>query len=217
MILLLVMVLLMENPRRGLAFGKRAPLSKEVVRFARRYHGYVFSWAVIYTFWFHPAEATVGHLWGFFYTFLLMLQGSLFLTRIHVNRWWTLTQEVLVLAHGALVAAMQGNGLWPMFAFGFGGLFVITQMHGLGLSRLARLGLLLAYAGGVAWIYGGPDGRGWDKVNEVIRIPLIEYALVFLLTGLLWLGLNGYRAARGFNVQHPRFKGTTGLRGAPSA
>jgi hypothetical protein len=159
----------------------------------------------------------VGHLWGFFYTFLLMLQGSLFLTRIHVNRWWTLIQEVLVLAHGALVAAMQGNGLWPMFAFGFAGIFVITQMHGLGLSRLARLGLLLAYAGGVAWIYGGPDGRGWDTVNEVIRIPVIEYALVFLLTGLVWLGLKGYGVTRRFNVQSSRFKGEAGASPAQAA
>jgi hypothetical protein len=65
--------------------------------------------------------------------FLLLLQGSLFFTRIHTNRWWTVTQEVLVLAHGALVAVMQGNNFWRMF--GFWGMFVITQMHGLGLSR----------------------------------------------------------------------------------
>ncbi len=42
-------------------------------------------------------EPTNGHLIGFFYMFLLMLQGSLFFTRIHVNRWWTLIQEFLVL------------------------------------------------------------------------------------------------------------------------
>jgi hypothetical protein len=36
---------------------------------------------------------------------------------------------------------MQGQGLWPMFAFGFGGVFVITQMHGLGLSRWTRFAL----------------------------------------------------------------------------
>ena len=34
--------------------------------------------------------------------------------------------------HGTLVAVMQGNGIWPMFLFGFAGIFVITQMHGLG-------------------------------------------------------------------------------------
>ena len=45
-------------------------------------------------------EATSGHLIGFLYMFLLMLQGSLLFTRAHVNRWWTLVLEVAVLAHG---------------------------------------------------------------------------------------------------------------------
>jgi len=67
--------------------------------------------------------------------FLLLLQGSLFLTRIHLNKWWMLVQEVSVAFHGTLFAIMQGNNIWPMFAFGFSGIFIITQMHGLGLKR----------------------------------------------------------------------------------
>jgi len=185
-VLLLVLVLIMENQRRGMFFGRRAPLRDEVVRFVRQYHGYFFVWATIYTFWFHPMEATSGHLIGFFYTFLLMLQGSLFLTRIHVNRWWTLTQEVLVLFHGTLVAVMQGAGLWPMFAFGFGGIFVITQMHGPGWSTRTRALMLAVYIGLVALVY---SQRGWGSVNEVIRIPVIDYLLVFLLAWLIGGGL----------------------------
>ena len=50
-----------------------------------------------------------------------------------------MTLELMVLVHGTLVAIAQGAGLWPMFFFGFGGIFVITQMHGLGL----KLSLLL--------------------------------------------------------------------------
>ncbi len=94
-ILLLVWVLLLENDRRGLFLGKRAPFSKDVVRFARKYHGYVFSWAAVYTFWYHPMEATSGHLIGFLYMLLLLLQGSLFFTRVHVNRWWTFALEAM--------------------------------------------------------------------------------------------------------------------------
>lgn len=188
-VVLLVWVLLMENDRRGLFFGKRLPLSKRIGRFARKYHGYFFSWATVYTFWYHPMEATSGHLIGFAYMFLLLLQGSLFFTRVHINRWWTLTQEVAVLAHGTLVAIMQGNDLWPMFAFGFGGIFVITQMHGLKLPRWARGALLGLYVAGALWIY---SGRGWVRLNEVIRIPLIDYLAVLLLAGIigagLWLG-----------------------------
>jgi hypothetical protein len=185
-VVLLVWVLLMENDRRGMFFGRRMPLSRRVVHFARKYHGYFFAWATIYTFWYHPMVATSGHLIGFFYMFLLLLQGSLFFTRVHVNRWWTLVQEVAVLAHGTLVAVMQGNDLWPMFAFGFGGVFVITQMHGLGLSRRLR-GLILAfYVGSAIWVY---SGRGWPRLNEIIRIPIIDYLAVLLLAGIFGVGI----------------------------
>jgi len=83
---------------------------------------------------------------------------------------------------------MQGNGLWPMFAFGFGGIFVITQMYGLGLSLVVE-GLFIAlYIGGALAVY---SQLGWARLNEIVRIPLIEYVLVFalawLIGGALWL------------------------------
>ncbi len=192
-VVLLIWVLLMENPRRGLFWGKKVPISKQIIAWARKYHGYFFSWAVVYTFWFHPMVATSGHLIGFFYMFLLMVQGSLFFTRVHLNRWWTTTLEVTVLAHGTLVAIMTGNNLWPMFAFGFGGIFVITQMHGLGLSRLGRGAILALYAGLVLWIY---SQRGWEKLNEILRIPVIDYLGVLALAGLIALGLAVARRLR---------------------
>lgn len=185
-IILLIWVLLMENSRRGLFFGKKAPISKEIIRFARKYHGYFFAWATIYTFWFHPMVATTGHLVGFLYMFLLMLQGSLFFTRVHINRYWMFVQEFAVLFHGTLVAVMQGNNLWPMFAFGFAGIFVITQMHGLGLPRWAKWAIFIIFATSALWIY---SGRGWVALNEILRIPLIEYLAMFILAGIFWLGL----------------------------
>ena len=93
---------------------------------------------------------------------------GLFLTRAHVNRWWTLVLEMAVLAHGTLVAINQGEGMWPMFAFGFGGIFVITQMHGLGWSRSVRALVLAAYVAGVAAVYAP---LGWGRLSEVLRIP----------------------------------------------
>ncbi len=189
--ILLVWVLLMENPRRGLFFGRPAPFGQGLVDAARRYHGYYFSWAVIYTFWFHPMERTSGHLVGFFYTFLLMLQGSLFFTRVHTNRWWTLTLELLVVVHGTLVAWTQSgsSGFWPMFCFGFLGVFLITQMHGLGWSMRTRWAIGLAYFAAIILIY---RHRGWSRVGEVTRIPLIDYASVLVLAGLItlisWIG-----------------------------
>ncbi|HAY83995.1 MAG TPA: hypothetical protein DCY42_03450 [Chloroflexi bacterium] len=185
-IILLIWVLLMENNRRGMFFGKRLPISKEIIRVARKYHGYFFAWATIYTFWYHPTIATNGHLVGFLYMFLLLLQGSLFFTRIHANRWWTFFLEVAVLIHGTIVAIFQGANLWPMFAFGFGGVLVITQMYGLKLSKWVRWGLLAVYIGLALFIY---SERGWANLNEIIRIPLIEYLSALLLAGLLWLGM----------------------------
>jgi len=34
---------------------------------------------------------------------LLLLQSSLFSTRFHVNRWWTMALETVFVAHGAVV------------------------------------------------------------------------------------------------------------------
>lgn len=185
-ILMLVAILLMENQRRGLFWGKKVPLGKRVSSFVRKYHGYVFAWATIYTFWYHPMENTTGHLIGFIYMFLLLLQGSLFLTRMHLNKYWTIVQEITVAFHGTLVALMQGNGIWPMFAFGFGGIFILTQMHGLALPRWLKWTFSAVFAAGVVLVY---SSRGWVQMNEIIRIPLIEYLLVFVLAGLVALGL----------------------------
>jgi len=183
-ILMLCAILVMENKRRGMFFGAKAPLSERAVSFAKKYHGYLFAWAIVYTFWFHPMVSTPGHLAGFFYMFLLMLQGSLFLTRIHVNKWWMLTQEVTVLVHGTMVAIFQGTDIWPMFAFGFAAMFVVTQMHGLNLSRLTRWMIGLGYGIAVIVVYHSD----WVRLNEIIRIPFIEYLVAFLIAGLIALG-----------------------------
>jgi len=185
-VLLLVAVLLMENKTRGLFFGKIIPFNKRITAFARKYHGYLFAWATVYTFWYHPMENTLGHLAGFFYMFLLLLQGSMFFTRVHLNKWWKLTQEVSVGIHGTLVAIFQGAGLWPMFAFGFAGIFIITQLHGLGWSKRLRGLIFILYLAAALFVY---SNRGWIQLNEIIRIPLIEYLAVFLMAGLTSLGL----------------------------
>ena len=188
-ILLLVMVLIMENQRRGLFFGKKIKALQPAASAIRYYHGYIFMWAIVYTFWYHPMENTSGHLIGFFYMFLLMLQGSLFFTRVHLNKYWMVVQEVLVLFHGSLVAYMEGvkgnqpADIWAMFFFGFAAIFVVTQMYGLGLSRRMRWLIIAAYVGGVLFYYNGQ----WGRVNEIIRIPMIEYLVVFVVGFVIWL------------------------------
>ncbi len=191
-IVLLVMVLIMENQRRGMVFGQKLGFLVEPGRAMRKYHGYIFAWAAIYTFWYHPMETTVGHLFGTFYTCMIMLTGSLFFTRAHVNKYWTFTLEFFVVVHGTVVALMHGGGQWGQFLFGFLAIFVITQMHGLGLSRWLRWAFIAAYVGAIGVVYSGV--RGWSNIVEVPRVPMVEYALVFIIGGAVWLGL--WAAAR---------------------
>ena len=84
------------------------------------------------------------------------------------------------------MAIFQGLDLWPMFAFGFAGIFILTQMHGLGWSRRVRCLVAGLYAAAALFIY---SSRGWIQLNEIIRIPAIEYLLVFVLAGLIAMGL----------------------------
>ncbi len=187
-IFLLVMVLIMESPRRGLFFGRKVPISQLVITCLRRYHGYYFSWAIVYTFWYHPIELTQGHLLGLFYIFALMLQGSLMFTRFHTNRWWTFFLEVYVVFHGAMVAflsADQGMSAVVMFGIGFATLLVVTQIHGLGLSRGIIRAVIFIYLTVVGLILY------FDVVSftVMLRVPGAEYTLVFVVIAVLWLSL----------------------------
>ena len=173
---------MIEAPRRGLFFGSGGKKFIGIRPFLIKYHGYYFSWAVVYTFWFHPMETTWGHLFGFFYTFLLMIQAGFIFTRVHTNRWWTLTLEVLVLFHGVVVALIAGQEFWTMFFFGFLAMFIVTQMHGLGLSKLLRWIMASLFIIALVIIY---SERGWNQIHEVLRIPVIDYLLVFILAGII--------------------------------
>jgi len=189
-ILMLVMVLIMENQRRGLVFGKKMPVSRQVTSVIRRYHGYYFAWAVVYTFWFHPIEINIGHMLGNAYILMLLLQGSLFFTRTHTNRFWTVALEVTVLVHGAMIAYLSTQEAAAMFVFGFLAIFVITQMHGLAWSRRVRWTVgLLSVVAMLAWYQGD-----WLVMfEEVLRIPVAEYAIALVLAGLVWLVLTVFR------------------------
>lgn len=180
--LMLMIIILFESPRRGLIVGKKFKFKEGFIQIARKYHGYFFTWATIYTFWYHPTEGTWGHLVGFFYMFMLFAQSALIFHRAHLNRWWTFTLEAFVVIHGTVVAILQGNGLWPMFAFGFGAMIILTQMYGLGLDTRTKRGLATGFVVLVVAYYTLSGNIG--GLNEVIRIPMIDYAVIFLLYGI---------------------------------
>ncbi|MDX2140619.1 MAG: hypothetical protein SF123_21230 [Chloroflexota bacterium] len=189
-IMMLFVIIAMENRRRGIFFGKKINFRAEFYEWMKRYHGYAFSFAVIYTFWFHPMVDTLGHLGGFVHVILVMVQGSIMMTRTHLNRKWTFLLEILVLPHAALVAWNQVNSGMPdmlirMFTFGFLAIFIVTQMHGLGLKPWVKNVFGLSFLLAVFIVYLGAGNFG--LANEVIRIPAIEYLMVFMMYGLWWL------------------------------
>ncbi len=184
-IMMLFVILAMENKRRGLFFGRKVKFRKEFYRWMREYHGYAFSFAVIYTFWFHPMVPTWGHLLGFAHVILVMIQGSLMFTKIHLNKYWKFLLEILVLPHAALVALNQGNNLVYMFLYGFAFMFIVTQMHGLGLKRWVKNVFYASFLLTILFTY--TVLREPFQVNEVIRIPAIEYGMIPIMYGLWWV------------------------------
>ena len=118
---------------------------------------------------------------------LLFLQGSLFFTRFHTNRWWTMSLETLFVIHGALVAwtiLQKGQqGPWAMFVFGGMAVFLITQMHGLGLSRRGKLAIAAPLIAIMATFYAFYP----EHLLGVTNLPMIMYLGTFLMFGVVWL------------------------------
>ena len=191
--LMLIVILGMENQRRGLFFGKKVNFRRAFTDALRKYHGYFFSFAVIYTFWFHPMVPTWGHLIGFIHVVLIMAQGSLMFMRVHLNKRWMFLLEILVLPHAFQVALNQSSNIWPMFFFGFAAIFLVTQMHGLGLKPWVRRVFYASFLFLTLYVY--LILREPYQVNEVLRIPLIEYLVLFIM---YWIYLAGARVSSRF-------------------
>lgn len=184
-IMMLFVIMMMENRRRGMFFGKKLSFRQEFYDWLKRYHPYAFSFAVIYTFWYHPMVATWGHVLGVFYVLSVMLQGSLMFTRVHTNRKWIFFNEILVLPHAAMVAIGQGGGIVYMFLYGFLTIFIVTQMHGLGLKTWVKN---LFYAGfALSLFLTYTFIREPFMINEVIRIPFVDYLMIFATYGIWWV------------------------------
>ena len=185
--MMLFVIIIMENDRRGLFFGKRLPLPNHLGPMLRRYHGYYFAWAITYTFWYHPMATTPGHLMGFFYMLMLFVQGSLFMTRAHVNRWWTVTLEFFMVIHGASVAwfsiAGMGGPHWSQFLFAGLGIFIITQMPGLALKRWHRWAIIAATFIAAGAYYALHVEQLWD----IPRVLVQRYGMILVLALLIWV------------------------------
>lgn len=190
-IIMLVFMLILLNGRRGLFFGKKVPLSPTAVSGIAKTHGYYIAWAVIFTFWFHPMESTWGHLLGFFYMFLLMLQMSLAYTKVHTNMKWVTVIEVFVTLHGTVIALQAGQTIWSMFLFGFAMMFIVTQMYGVVRLKALRIGFTAVYLAVAVILYSGILGTGQQisQIHQIFWIPVILYGLVFVFVGLYHIAM----------------------------
>jgi hypothetical protein len=186
-IIMLVLILIILNSRRGLFFGKSVKLPEKATLSIFKYHGMYISWALVYTFWFHPTEGTIGHLMGFFYMFLLMIQMSMVNTSHHFNIKWITLLEVYVAVHGAIVAIEAGNGMWPMFLFGFLFMFVVTQAYGIIDKKSALIGITAAYLISAVVVFSGVLGNDNTiaDIYQITWIPIILYLLVFVIAYLI--------------------------------
>jgi len=200
-IIMLSVILVIENPRRGLFLGRGAgkPFTARVSGFFRRTHMYIFAWALVYTFWFHPMALDPQLLSGFFYMFLLFTQVSLAYTKVHLDKRWIILLESYVAIHAVIVAvyntAFFGSAdMWPMFFAGFAFMFVFTYMYALNVRQKVRWIVTALYLAFVAWLYlPAPVGLGRDPTFllrlEVLWIPAVLYGLLALFAGLVYLTL----------------------------
>lgn len=189
-IIMLVLMMILLNDKRGLFFGKRIPISRNIVEFVRKWHGMYIILAIVFTYWYHPMEPSLGHLIGFFYMFLLLIQVALANTTMHFNKYWVFALEFIVLIHGTAVAIMTGNGMWPMFASGFGFVTIVTYIYLLKLKKNWTLIFQLIYIVCVIIVYTGGLGsnRTPAKLYEIVQIPIVEYVLVFVFAGIIGIG-----------------------------
>ncbi|MHA2126887.1 MAG: hypothetical protein ACW99E_16430 [Promethearchaeota archaeon] len=196
-IIMLSILLVMQNSKRGLFFGKKENklMRPEVAKTFMTSHQIVFSWALVYTFWFHPMDSSPALLSGFFFMGLLFTQMALAYTRIHLNKWWILLVESYVTIHATIVAIAQwldfdaDPPMWPMFLLGFLAMIVFTYIHGLGLKNWVRWLIVVLYIVLLIFIYIPlPFGFGRDVSNllrlEFLWIPIILYLIAFIAAGL---------------------------------
>ncbi len=184
-ILILVTLILMQINQRGFIFSYKIKVPPKAMKLLYSIHGFIFTFAIVYTFWFHPVVFTIGHAIGFLYIFLLFIQIIFIKTKVHYNKYWILSLEVLVAFHGASVAFfVQKSSIWPMFLFGFLFIFIATQIYSLDIQKQTRIIIQAIYFIIVFIFYLNFNIK---LIHQILWIPTIEYLHVIILLIILKL------------------------------
>jgi len=206
-VLMISLIMLIEYRDRGIMFmwpnarstdrfAKKLRLNQKPINYIRKYHGYYFSWAIVYTFWYHPMENTWAHTTGFLHTGMLLIQGSMMYTNLHLNKYWKLINESWVMTHGAIVAVQTANPatpnqLWPMFFFGFGFLLCFTQIYSLPfwktISQWWRAIPPVTFYLIAFLVFGLYLPSGLRNLWQTINIPSIQYINMLLAWLVLYI------------------------------
>ena len=196
--LALTVALLMQQTERGIVFGfslnsQTLTLLTNVVR---RFHGYVFIWAIVFTFWYHPVEAGIEHLSGFFIILLFTIQACLMYTTAHLGVVWRTLLELQMLFHAVLAEIHRTHrDIWKMFVSGSLAVFVITQMHAFPLTFLNKSVISLAYILLLYFLYYRSSKGRW---KEIFNFPVSYYFFVIAIYIALYVAYTLIRGICGW-------------------
>ena len=166
-------------------------------------HKYIFAWALVYTFWFHPITNDPQLVSGFFYMFLLFTQIILAWTWVHLDKRWIVLLESYVAIHAVIVALWNteffgGSAIWPMFFSGFAFMFVFTYMYAFKINKKLYWLITASYFTFIAWLYLPlPWGFGRNITNlarlEFLWTPIILYGLATLFAALTYFKIRKFQ------------------------
>ncbi len=126
----------------------------------------------------HRREGYLGFIFGIMHVLIIMVQGSLVFTDAHLNRVWRMVLEAWVFLHATVISTQTlSSNSWPMFCFGFGAIFVISQLPGLPLLRRCHVGVRVIPAVVFAAVYVACFVliEAWTSIVVVVFIPAAIY------------------------------------------
>ena len=222
MLLLVILIMLVEYSERGWVFGwpslYHTSTCSNILRLRlapiyllRKYHGYAISWVAVYILWYHPMENTYGHAIGICFAWLILIQGSLMYSKMHLNAWWRFFLQLSVAVYATISAAqatsvetvLRGTRTWPTYIFGYTFVAALTWIFILKVwrkmpnwTRIFPIVIVVGVtAGNYTWITW-EDGQPFMRLYEILQIPGLYYIYSLFLWVLLQMMFMLYKSQR---------------------
>ena len=179
-------ILLAKSGQRGIFFGLSVPFTKPIVLVANELLDFVFSWAVLYTYWRHPLK----EISTLIIELIFVAHSCLIRTTFHKNKYWTMFVEMVLLFFFFHVLGPNR----PKDTF-FGSLnfcmvvFVVTQIHGLNLRLLVKIDIISVCILCIGFLcehiiaLANNDIHFMDTNDGMCVMPLFHYIILLLAAG----------------------------------